>query len=551
MITHLHIHNYAIIQEMDIDLARGLNIITGETGAGKSILLGATGLILGNRADTKAQFNKGEKTVVEGVFEIPKADFEEFFREQDLDFEPETIIRREINASGKSRAFINDTPVTLKTLQELSNQLVDLHQQFDTLEMQEERFQLRALDALAGHGKLLGAYRNDYLQYRRITALLEQKKQEEADAIREKDFLRFQLDEFEKIDLQPGELKELENEQALLEHSEKMTEVLGQAIFLVDEGEQPVTSALKEVLTRIRNIKSGVRIFDDLGTELDRITIDLEEWSRNAQKLADQMERNPHRLDEVRSRLDSVYQLMRKHQAVDDAELFQVLDKIRKKLKAIGSLGAEIEELEMKRSGLEASLEITSRKLTDQRKEVAKQFEKEVLKLLAELHMGNARLEVSINPSENYLPTGKDKVEFLFSANKGGTLLPIRKVASGGELSRLSLCIKSVVAGKMELPTLIFDEIDAGISGEVAHKMGLIIQSLAEKHQIIMITHSPQIASKATTHFFVRKKELEDKTVAVIDLLENRERVNEIAKMLSGDPPTDAAIQNARELLKL
>ena len=551
MIRQLHIRNYAIIEEMHIDLSGGLNIITGETGAGKSILLGATGLILGDRADTRAQFEKGEKTVVEGVFDISKADFEDFFRENDLDFEPETIIRREISASGKSRAFVNDTPVTLKTLQDLSSQLVDLHQQFDTLEMQEEKFQLKALDALAGHNALLEGYRKEHFEYRQTSSVLREKKKAESEAIREKDFLQFQLEEFEKIALQPGELESLEKEQALLEHSEKMTEVLGQAIFLIEEGEQPVTSALKEVVTHMKIIKSGVDLFEDMGAELERITIDLEEWSRSAQKIADQLERNPNRLDEIQNRLDAIYLLMRKHQVNGEEDLFLVLENLEQKLQTIESLGDEIEELEQKLSGLESSLEKKSAQLTENRTKIASQFEDEVLRLLAELHMQNARIQVSLEPAEAYLPTGRDRVEFLFSANKGGALQPIRKVASGGELSRLSLCIKSVVAGKMELPTLIFDEIDTGISGEVAHKMGLIIQSLAEKHQIIMITHSPQIASKAATHFFVRKKELTDKTVAAIDLLDNAQRVAEIAKMLSGDPPTEAALQNARELLHL
>jgi len=549
MIKSLHIQNYAIIDKMDIDLSRGLNIITGETGAGKSILLGATGLILGNRADSKAQLESGVKTIVEAVFQISKPDLEAFFLDNELDFEDETIVRREISPTGKSRAFINDTPVSLRTLQSLSNQLVDLHQQFDTLELQEEKFQLNAIDALAGHQSLLDNYTKDFQKYRTLREQLNAKKETEAEARKEKDFLQFQLNELQELNLQSGEQESLESEHALLEHGEKMIEVIQYATQLLDESDQPVITGLKGIIHQMKQAQSGVSLFEELASHLQNITIDLEEWNRNAQKLGDQLESNPARLTEVDERLNAIYQMERKHQVRTDDELIEIARSIEEKLNSITFLAEEIEEIHKQIQTLEVKLEAQSEKLSKNRKKVAQIFEKEVIHLLSELHMTNAQIKVDFETSDRFLSTGKDVVQFLFTANKGGTLSRIKKVASGGELSRLSLCIKSVVAGKMDLPTLIFDEIDAGISGEVAHKMGMIIQNLAARHQVIMITHSPQIASKAQLHLFVKKKESGTKTLAEIEELNDETRIIEIAKMLSGDPPSPSAIQNAKELV--
>jgi DNA repair protein RecN (Recombination protein N) len=549
MIKSLHIQNYAIIDKMDIDLSKGLNIITGETGAGKSILLGATGLILGNRADTKAQLESGVKTIVEAVFQLSKPDLEAFFLDNELDFEDETIVRREISPTGKSRAFINDTPVSLRTLQSLSNQLVDLHQQFDTLELQEEKFQLNAIDALAGHQSLLDNYKKDFQKYRTLREQLKAKKETEAEARKEKDFLQFQLNELQELNIQSGEQESLESEHALLEHGEKMIEVIQFATQLLDESDQPMITGLKGIIHQMNQAQSGVSLFEELASHLQNITIDLEEWNRSAQRLGDQLESNPARLTEVDERLNAIYQMERKHQVRTDKELLEIARSIEEKLNSITFLADEIEEIHLQIQTLEVKLEAQSEKLSKNRKKVAQKFEKEVIHLLSELHMTNAQIKVDFESSDRFLSTGKDVVQFLFTANKGGTLSRIKKVASGGELSRLSLCIKSVVAGKMDLPTLIFDEIDAGISGEVAHKMGMIIQNLASRHQIIMITHSPQIASKAQLHLFVKKKESGTKTLAEIEELNDETRIIEIAKMLSGDPPSPSAIQNAKELV--
>lgn len=549
MIKSLHIQNYAIIDKMDIDLSKGLNIITGETGAGKSILLGATGLILGNRADKKAQLESGVKTIVEAIFEISKPDLESFFLDNELDFENETIVRREISPTGKSRAFINDTPVSLRTLQSLSNQLVDLHQQFDTLELQEERFQLNAIDALAGHESLLAHYKKDFVQYRTLIEQLNVKKEAEAEARKEKDFLAFQLNELNELNIEAGEQESLESEHALLEHGEKMIEVIQYATQLLDESDQPLITSLKGIIQQMKQAQSGVPLFEELATHLNNITIDLEEWNRTAQKLGDQLESNPTRLNEVDERLNAIYQMQRKHQVQTDGELIEITKSLDERLNSITFLAEEIEAIKEQIQKLETKLDAQSKKLSKNRKKVAQKFEKEVIHLLSELHMMNAQIKVDFEPSDRFLSTGKDIVQFLFTANKGGTLQRIKKVASGGELSRLSLCIKSVVAGKMDLPTLIFDEIDAGISGEVAHKMGMIIQNLASRHQIIMITHSPQIASKAQLHLFVKKQESGTKTLAEIEKLNDETRIIEIAKMLSGDPPSLSAMQNAKELV--
>ncbi len=534
-----------------MELAPGLNMITGETGAGKSILLGATGLILGSRADKKVQYAENAKTIVEGTFTNMDASLHDFFQEHDLDFSDEIIIRREISATGKSRAFINDTPVNLQILQSLSGHLVDLHQQFDTLELQGEKFQMDALDAIAGHQSLLKKYGAQYQEWKSIKNKIRELRDQEAKAIQEQDFLQFQYKELEEADLSVGEQLKLEEEQGMLAHAESIMLALQKADNLLEEGQQPVLTSIGELVNELSGLAEKAEQMKDLYQKLESIHIDLQEWHREASAMTSDLESNPSRLQEINDRLDLLFRLQRKHSLDSEDALISLRDEIGTKLHSIDSLESEIKKLDQQRETLETNLEKKAETLHKGRKKAATLFVTEVSGLLKNLYMENARLDASVEDANELLSTGKDKVQFLFAANKGGTLLPIKKVASGGELSRLSLCIKSCVAGKMSLPTLIFDEIDSGISGEVAVKMGKMLKALAQQHQILMITHSPQIASIADKHFFVRKKDTASRTMASVEVLEESGRVLEIAKMLSGDPPSDSAILNAKELMQV
>ena len=549
MIQSLRIQNFAIIDKIEVNLTSGLNIVTGETGAGKSILLGATGLILGQRANSKSLFNPNKKCVIEGIFSISEYNLQPFFTENDLDFDNETIVRREISAAGKSRAFINDTPVSLSVLIEFASQLVDLHQQFDTLQLQQESFQINALDALADHKPLLLNYKKAFDIYKKVTRELKILQQKAHEDKKEEDFLQFQMNELEEASVVENEEKTLESEQSLLDNTENIQLALGKAIDMLEESDQAMLPILEEINHQILQAGNEVEPIRALQEKLDSIIIELTDWLRDADKIKNQVEADPKRLEEINSRLDIIYRLFQKHHVQNSSSLLKIQYDIEEKLSHINTAEDQINQFKKEIKESESLLTELSNKISKNRTKASLIFEKEVKVLLKQLHMENAVLKIEIVPLDNFLPIGKDQIEFLFTANKGGRLLPIKQVASGGELSRLSLCIKSVVAEKMQLPTLIFDEIDSGISGEVALKMGDIIESLAKSHQILMITHSPQIASKASHHIFVSKQDLGSQTTAKVSILNKEEKVTEIAKMLSGDPPSKEAILNAKALL--
>lgn len=551
MIKKLLIRNYAIIDELEIQFSNGLTIVTGETGAGKSILLGALGLIMGQRADTKTLYREDEKCIVEGVFDIRPYDLQEFFIKNDLDYDPELVIRREITPAGKSRAFVNDSPVTLDILQGLSNALIDLHQQFDTRDIHNVSFQLRLLDALADNKPLLAKYQKDFKAWLTACRRLAELERLNEDSAREAEFIRFQLEELQAVVLRDGEQEELEQELALLSNAEEIKRTMAAACHYLLESEQSVITQLREVGISLNTFR---RINPRIGTLAERYEIaitEVQDIAAEINRVADATEYDPERLQEVQQRLDLIYRLQNKHRLATVSELLSLQQEWQEKLKSLSNLDEEIASLHRQITDARRHLGKQAEVLRERRLAVIPGFEKEVKNMLGQLAMEHAVLQVQCDPLQEFTPTGQDEVNFLFAANKGGRLQLIKDVASGGELSRLTLVTKSLVAAAIPLPTLIFDEIDSGISGDVALRMGNILHKLSNKHQVVAITHSPQVAAKADAHYFVYKKDTPDRTVTNVRQLNQEERIRSIAVMLSQNPPSESALQNARELLQL
>ncbi|MDA9358750.1 DNA repair protein RecN [Saprospiraceae bacterium] len=549
MIISLEIQNYAIIEKLHVALDKGLNIITGETGAGKSILLGALGLIMGKRADTKVLYHQDRKCIVEANFNIKSYDLKGFFEANNLDYEIELIIRREISPVGKSRAFVNDTPVTLAILQELTKSLVDMHQQFDTLDIHSSKWQMEVLDSLAGNTKLLSAYQLEFKEYKVAEKRLKTLEKEAANALKELDYITFQFTELDEASLEFDEQESKEQLLNRLAGTEDIQRVANSAYFAIDESEQSIINQLQIISQDLDNIKE---LDPKLSESYDRILSSLEELRDIAAVLQDvneSVEHDPNLAQETKERLDMIYRLQKKHQVVSIEELLTIQTDLHTRINSQQKMDGEINEIASKMHKLDTNLKVTAKKLSTNRKKIAKSFAKDIEMLLATLSMEHAKIDARLTDSDQLTPNGMDKVDYYFSANKGGTLGALKNVASGGEISRLTLVIKSLVASSMALPTLIFDEIDTGVSGEVANRMAEIISKLAKKHQVMSITHSPQIAAKAQHHYFVYKHETETRTITNIKLLSANDRILEIAKMLSGNPPSDAAVANAKELI--
>ena len=549
MIISLEIQNYAIIEKLHVALDKGLNIITGETGAGKSILLGALGLIMGKRADTKVLYHQDRKCIVEARFNIKSYDLKGFFEANNLDYDIELIIRREISPVGKSRAFVNDTPVTLAILQELTKSLVDMHQQFDTLDIHSSKWQMEVLDSLAGNTKLLSAYQLEFKEYKVAEKRLKTLEKEAANALKELDYITFQFTELDEASLEFDEQESKEQLLNRLAGTEDIQRVANSAYFAIDESEQSIINQLQIISQDLDNIKE---LDPKLSESYDRVLSSLEELRDIAAVLQDvneSVEHDPNLAQETQERLDMIYRLQKKHQVVSIEELLTIQTDLHTRINSQQKMDGEINEIASKMHKLETSLKATAKKLSTSRRKIAKSFAKDIEVLLATLSMEHAKIDARLTDSDQLTPSGLDKVDYYFSANKGGTLGALKNVASGGEISRLTLVIKSLVASSMALPTLIFDEIDSGVSGEVANRMAEIISKLAKKHQVMSITHSPQIAAKAQHHYFVYKHETETRTITNIKLLSADDRIVEIAKMLSGNPPSDAAVANAKELI--
>ena len=552
MLKTLRISNYAIINEAEISFSGSMNIITGETGAGKSILLGALSLVLGDRADSRVLFNREKKCIVEAVFNIRDYHLQSFFEEEEIDYEDETIIRRELSDSGKSRAFINDSPVNLNVLQGLADKLITIHSQHETLALGNSRFQLMVIDALAGNDKSLEDYKKLFQSWKQISKQLTEAENLFAKANTEKDFNECQLNELNKIEFDEIDQEVLENELQQLNHAEEIKRNLIEGADQLENGQQTIIENIRSVIQLIRSIAKYNPEFESYVDRLETASVEIKDIARDLSDRGDRIIADPVRAEEVQNLLSTIYKLQKKHQCNSVEELVALKNKLNTQSAAFESSEEEIEKLNKEKNKLHISLLVAAKKISDKRTAVFPHLESSVKKLLGEVGMKDAALKVHHNydPEKHLTDSGADTVQYLFSANKGSALQDISKVASGGELSRLMLCIKSLLANTVALPTLIFDEIDTGISGETANKVGNILSGLAEKHQLIAITHLPQIAARGQHHLFVYKETDNKTTYTKIRQLKNDERITEIAKMLSGENPTKAALENAKELIK-
>lgn len=549
MLSKLIIQNYAIIDSIEINFSEHFNIITGETGAGKSILIGALSLILGERADSSVLLHKEKKCFVEGVFNIEqRKNVTRFLNDNDFTADDELVLRREIAANGKSRSFINDTPANLQQLKQLASMLVDLHQQFDTLELGDSDFQRDVLDALAGNEKQLGQYSIVYNEWKQVQQQLQQLTSQKNTFQKELDYNQFLFDELKELNLQENELENLENELQLLSHAEEIKTALNASVYELKDSDQPIVQTIKQLVNKLSAFASINSNFEDIIKRLQSAQIELADISNELESLNDDVQYDEARINFINERMAEGYRLQKKHGVRATAELIAIKNELQQKLEAVLNIDEAITSAQNIFNQQLQQLEKMAEDLSAKRKKILPLFEKNVNSLLAQVGMPNARVKVSVTDTALH-QSGKNTIEFLFDANKSNRFEPMRKVASGGELSRLMLCIKSLVAERINLPTLIFDEIDTGISGEAAKQVGVILKELAVKRQVISITHQPQIAGKADAHFYVYKQIKNDAVHTGIRLLNKDERIQAIAQMLAGEPPTAAAIENAREMI--
>jgi DNA repair protein RecN (Recombination protein N) len=551
MLHRLSIRNYAIIEKLEIEFCDRMNIITGETGAGKSILLGALSLILGERADTKALYNTEEKCVVEADFEIENKDLKSFFSKNELDFDTHTIVRREINQSGKSRAFINDTPVTLTVLKELGERLVNLHSQHETLELTKGGFQLDVVDTLAKNQLQITNYKLLFTDYKKQFRLLEQLVEKNKTNSAELDFIQFQFNELAEARLEADEQAALETEQNTLSNIEEIKRALQTSIQILSEGEVSTLDQLTEVQSQLKTVKTYNKDILALTERLHSAFEELKDINKEFETLQENAALDPERLEEVNARLNTIYRLQKKHNVPAIEELLKIQNDLQAKIASVDNNSSEIEQLKAQLEKQFRELLSVADQLHQSRERVLSEFQNNVVALLGKVGMPNSVFKVEIKKLGQHQlnENGLSEIKFLFSANKGFAPHEIKDVASGGELSRLMLCIKSLIADAGALPTLIFDEIDAGISGEVALKVGEIMKKLSRNHQLISITHLPQIARTGDAHLYIYKETKDNRTHTRIKELKGEERVIEIAKMLSGDKVSDASLANARELI--
>ena len=550
MLSTLSIQNYAIIDELEINFSSHLNILTGETGAGKSIIVGALSLILGQRADSSSLLKRDKKCVVEGTFTNNNNDegINHFLKEHELDVQDEIVVRREIAPSGKSRAFVNDTPVNLGQLQQITNLLVDLHQQFDTLEIGESDFQREVLDALAGNRTLLKKYKAIYAQVQAAKIKLVALQNSKAQFDKEADYNQFQFTELEDAGFREAELEDMEAEIKMLTNAEGIKTALAKTYYELQESETPVIRQLKTLNSQLQHFAELHPNLPELAKRIESAYIELQDIADETDRIHNDINYDPEKIEKMNERLSIGYRLLKKHGVKTTAELIAIKYELQQKLQAVLNIDDEIKGLEKDYIQLLQQAEEEAHKISEARKAQIEPLEQKVNVMLQQVGMPNARIKVDVAKVPLSI-TGSDNIEFLFDANKKGQFQPLRKVASGGELSRLMLCIKSLVAQSIDLPTLIFDEIDTGISGEAAKQVGIIMKDLASSRQVICITHQPQIAGKADTHFFVHKSIANNAITTGIKELSTDERIVAIAKMLSGEKPTAAALENAREMV--
>lgn len=552
MLKQLYIKNFTLIDELNISLYPGFSVITGETGAGKSIILGAIGLLLGNRADSKAIKAGRDRCVIEAHFDLSRYGMQKFFDDHDIDYDADdTIIRRELTAAGKSRAFINDTPVPLTRMRELGEQLVDIHSQHQNLLLQKEDFQLNVVDIIAQDADQLKVYQKEYYAYRKAKELLEELKAEIAKNRENEEFMRFQHKELDDANLQEGELEQLEQEAETLSHSEDIKTALFEADSALSGEDDSILDKLKNATHHLENICDVYPSMADVAGRMQSSYIELKDIAQEISSSVDHVEFDPNRLDAINTRLDKLYTLQQKFHVETVTELIATRDRIAEQLSHIDNGDEDIEEKEKEVAALLAKAEKQAALLTSIRQKSAKAIEKEMKGRLIPLGIPNVRFEIAF--AEKPLSgNGADKVSFLFSANKSTQLQPVSQVASGGEIARVMLSLKAMISGAVKLPTIIFDEIDTGVSGKIAEKMADIMEEMGlQNRQVLSITHLPQIAAKGSHHYKVLKEETENGTISHMKELNNQERIEEIAQMLSGSDITQAALANAKELLRI
>lgn len=549
MIQSLSIKNYALIRSLEMSPSPHLNIITGETGAGKSIMLGAVGLLLGNRADTKALFTENEKCVIEGVFNISQYHLKPVFEQAELDFEQECIIRREISPSGKSRAFVNDTPVTLDILKAIGTHLMDIHSQHESLHLGNNLYQLEILDLYAGNTALADRYHTDYMTYKKADKAHQELLATAVEINREADYQQFLFNELEEAKLVAGELEDLEAELEVLEHAEEIKLNLSQLTQIMDESELSLINQLREALPLLSSIRGFSSRLQELYDRINSSAIELQDIAKDIATEQERVELDPERLQVVKERIDLLFRLQQKHQVNSIDSLIEIRNDLAAKLEKITNIDEEIVRAEKAMRASEEAMKTTAAQLSKSRRDHAPDFARKIKALIQKLGIENAEIEIKVAPAEPS-STGMDLVEMLFSANKGVQPREIKNVASGGEFSRLIFAIKYLLADKTALPTIIFDEIDTGVSGEIALQMVNMMKTMAQNHQVISISHLPQFAAGGDAHYFVYKDHSAEKSISKIKKLEKDERVLAIAKMIGGESPGESALQSARELLE-
>ena len=549
MLHQIHIQNYALIDELTVDFTDGFSTLTGETGAGKSILLGALMLALGNRADTTAIGNAGQKCVVEATFNVKPYHLEKIFDELDLDYQDETIVRRELLTNGKSRAFVNDTPVNLNALKDLGRHLIDIHSQHENLELNNNQFQLRVVDAAAQNADLQKQYSAAYAEYKRLQAELAELKENARQMSADYDYNQFQYNQLAEAKLDGVNQEEMENEFQTLSNIVDIQQNLSAALYVLQDGEQNVLSGLAQVRQAVQQTQRYFQKSEEYLQRLEPVIIEMKDFAQELESDLQRLENQPERLEELRAKLDLLYSLMQKHQAKSVDELIAIRNDLEQKLTKSGD-ETLIEQTEKQLSQATTQLTDLAAKLSDSRRKVADSLCKQICSHLTGLGMPNAQLQISLTNTDTFTPNGRDSVNFLFTANRNHELQNISKIASGGEISRLMLSIKAILSKSVALPTVIFDEIDTGVSGDIAHKMGELMSLMAKQMQVITITHLPQIAAKGAVQYRVSKNDEGGTTHTIVDKLSDAERVDEIARMLSGKNITAEARENAKSLLK-
>lgn len=553
MLKHLHIENYALIESLDIDLNDGFSVITGETGAGKSILLGAIGLLTGDRADLSAIQSGKQRCILEATFNTEGYDLEAFFQEEDLDFDPsECIIRRELTANGKSRAFINDTPTTINALKRLGNRLIDIHSQHQNLLLGQEDFQLSVLDAVASMPELIESYSQAFHKWTQAVKAMNEAQSSLDESRKDEDYLRFLVTELANFNPQPGEDETLQQQCDMLEHAQDIKSVLMLGYGQLSEGDTPVTDTLRQVRNQLSSIQPYFQQAEELAERIESCRIELQDIAGTLESEGESIDYDPMRLEELQSRLNTLYSLEQKHHVGSSEELTELMKRMKERLDMMDNSDEYIKQLQKEEQECRSLLERISGKLTEKRSMAAKKVEKEVISSLKMLGMPNVRFQVHISATESPTPKGMDKVSFLFSANLGSDMQNISHVASGGETARVMLSLKAILSGAVSLPTIIFDEIDTGVSGHIAESMANIMHKMGQQgRQVISITHLPQIAALGQHHYKVWKEDTDKITRSHITYLGQEERITELANMLSGSNVTKEAMNNARALLGL